>query len=145
MLKIVSQRVVNRRLLVRATEMCTRTSANAQTLSHRAATAAVHQLPAVLRQMPVAMATPAEMAMPVVTAMPVVLPVLQPAVHRRMPVAMPVIPAAVLRLLPVILAAVHRLLPVTQAAVLQLRPVAVAAIPVEKLAAPRLIAAKLQS
>lgn len=141
MLKIVSQRVVNRRLLVRATEMCIRTSANAQTLSHRAATAAVHQLPAVLRQMPVAMATPAEMAMPVVTAMPV----LQPAVHRRMPVAMPVIPAAVLRLLPVILAAVHRPLPVTQAAVLQLRPVAVVAIPVEKLAALRLIAAKLQS
>lgn len=48
-LKIVSQHVVNLRLLVRAAQTCTRTSASVQTLSRRAATVAVHQSHAVLQ------------------------------------------------------------------------------------------------
>ena len=40
-LKTVSQPVVNRQLLVRATEMCSRISESAQTLNHHAVTAAV--------------------------------------------------------------------------------------------------------
>jgi hypothetical protein len=45
-LKIVSQPAANQRLLVRATQMCTRTSASVQTLSHHAATHAAIQVQA---------------------------------------------------------------------------------------------------
>ena len=54
-LKTVSQPAVNRQLLVRVTEMCSRTSGNVQTSNHRAATAAVLRNHAVLQQ-PAAMA-----------------------------------------------------------------------------------------
>ena len=49
-LKNVSQHVVNRRLLVRVTGMCTRTSASVLTLSRLVATVAVHRSHAVHRQ-----------------------------------------------------------------------------------------------
>ena len=49
-LKIVSQPAASQRLLVRATRMCTRTSASVQTLSHHAVTTAAHQSLAVLQQ-----------------------------------------------------------------------------------------------
>ena len=45
-LKIVSQPAANQRLLVRATRMCTRTSASVQTLSRHAATHAAIQVQA---------------------------------------------------------------------------------------------------
>ena len=48
-LKIVSQHVVNLRLLVRATRTCTRTSASVRTSSRHAATAAVPHSHAVLQ------------------------------------------------------------------------------------------------
>ena len=137
-LKIVSQLVVSRQLLVRATQMCTRTSASAQTLSPHAVTAAVLRPAAVLLQMHVAMAVPVAthaathviqtavlqlmhvaphvILTAVLQQTPVAPHVIQTAVHQQMPVALHVIQTAVLQRMPVALhvtqTAVHRLMPV---------------------------------
>jgi len=138
-LKIVSQLVVSRRLLVRATQMCTRTSASAQTLSPHAVTAAVLRPAAVLLQMHVAMAVPVATHAATHVIQPAVLQpvfvaphVIQTAVHQLTPVAPHVIQTAVHQLTPVaphvIRTAVHQLTPVAlhviQTAVHQLTPVA---------------------
>ena len=73
-LKIVSQHVVNQRLLVRVTEMCTRTSASVLTLSRHAATTAVpHSRAAHQRAvaMAVAMAAGSQTLLPAVLQQPV--------------------------------------------------------------------------
>ncbi|HAV30557.1 MAG TPA: hypothetical protein DCX79_00985, partial [Planctomycetaceae bacterium] len=88
-LKTVSQLCVSRRLLVRVTRMCTRTSGNAPTSSHRAVMTdaatiqAVRLFPAVLQR---------------VSAVP-----LPPAVHRIRAVQLRQVPAVLLR------PAVHRI------------------------------------
>ena len=104
-LKIVSQRAVNLRLLVRAALTCTRISVNVRTLNRRAATTAAHQSHAVL-QLVVVMATVVVMVMATAT------PALQPQL-------------AVLRLHVVLVAATAAMQ--TQAAVLQLHVGLVAA------------------
>ena len=81
MLKIVSQHVVNLRLLVRAALTCTRTSASVRTLSRRAATVAVHQSHAVLQLAAVTAAVMAAVTAAVTAAMQTQAAVLQlPAV-----------------------------------------------------------------